>query len=372
VKRVLRLAAALACVLALPGAEAAADVAPTGAVGALVVSPQNGRVLVGIDGGRSGSWLFSSGDRGATWVKARGLAGSSGVTAIAFAPNRPDVVYAAALLRRRNGLGSAFYVSDDGGSTWTATAWKATVGIFGRQLPATVDTISVDPHRPRTVYAVTHGVLRRSLNGGASWAVARAGLPPTRDNPSRRTQQLAIGRGGTLYYATGARAGSGQVYRSVNRGDSWQPAGAGLPPVVPGWALLALASDPARGGVVYAATGRGLYRTLDSGRRWSRALVDPVTAVATARLGAATAVVAASQERGLVERAGAAWKPLGMPVAFDSFALDPADARVIYGESYEEDDPSSSFCAMVWVTADSGATWTPAGSGLPLVRRNCR
>jgi hypothetical protein len=365
---------ALACALCLDVAEAPAEIAPDGGVGALAISPQGGRVLVGIDGGRPGSWLFASDDGGATWMKARGVAGPVGVTALGFAPSRPAVAYAAVITRRSGHLGSAFYASGDGGSTWHATAWKSTVGIFRRQLPAAVDTIVIDPHQPRTVYAVTHGIIRRSLNGGASWAVARAGLPPTPDITSSRTQQLAAGRGGTLYYATGSRAGAGQVYRSVNRGDSWQPAGSGLPAVVPGWSLLALAGDATRAGSVYAATGRGLYATANSGRTWSRALADPSTAVATATLAGRPVVVVASQKRGLVERVGATgtWKKLSEPSGgLDSFILDPSHAARVYGEAYTENDSALSACATLWASGNSGATWTSAGSRLPLVRKHC-
>ena len=178
----------------------------------------------------------------------------------------------------------------------------------------------------------------------------------------------------TLYYATGRPSGPGQIYRSVDRGDSWQPAGSGLPAVVPGWALLALASDPTRAGVVYAATGRGLYVTTNSGRSWSQALADPSTAVATATLAGRPVVVIASLKRGLVERVGAAgaWQPLpGPPGGLTSFALDPAEPARIYGTAYTEDDSKLSACATLWASGDAGTTWKPAGAGLPLVHKNC-
>ncbi|HET6172933.1 MAG TPA: hypothetical protein VFD90_10025 [Gaiellales bacterium] len=365
-------AAFAACAFALTAGDVPADIAPQGAVGALAVSPQGGRVLVGIDGARPGAWLFSSDDRGLTWRKAGGMAGTAGVTALAFAPGRPSVAYAAVITRRSGKLGSGFYASSDGGTTWHATAWKPTVGIFHRQLPAAVDVIVVDPRQPRTVYAVTHGILRRSLNGGASWAVARNGLPPTLDITSSRSGQLAAGRGGTLYYATGRPSGAGQVYRSVDRGASWQPAGAGLPPVVPGWSGLALASDATRGGVIYAATGRGLYATANSGRSWSRALNVPATAVATAKLSGRPVVVIASAG-GLVERVGAAgaWTRPGRLAGLALFTLDPVNAARIYRAAYTQNDPTLSACASLWISADFGATWKSIGAGLPLVRKNC-
>jgi hypothetical protein len=368
------LVATLVCALAFAAANTPADVAPQGAVGALAVAPQGGRVLVGIDGGRPGSWLFASDDAGTTWRTARGMAGAVGVTAIAFAPGNRSIAYAGVITRRSGRLGSGFFASSDGGTTWRARAWKSTVGIFRRQLPAAIDTIVVDPRRPLTIYAVTHGILRRSLNGGASWAVARNGLPPTLDNPSGRTQQLAAGRGGTLYYATGRRSGPGQVYRSVNRGASWQPAGLGLPPVVPGWSLLALAGDATRGGLIYAATGRGLYLTTNSGRSWRRALADPSTAVETATSTGRPVVVIASQRRGLVRRDGAAgaWRRLpGPPGGMSLFTLDPANANRIYGSAYTQNDSTSSACATLWASLTSGAAWRSAGRALPLVRKNC-
>lgn len=368
------LAATLACALAFAAADTPAGIAPQGAVGALAVAPQGGRVLVGIDGARPGSWLFASDDAGTTWRTARGMAGAAGVTAIAFAPGNRSIAYAGVITRRSGRLGSGFFASSDGGATWRARGWKSTVGIFRRQLPAAIDTVVVDPRRPLTVYAVTHGVLRRSLNGGASWAVARAGLPPTLDIPSGRTQQLAAGRGGALYYATGRRSGPGQVYRSVDRGASWRPAGFGLPPVVPGWSLLALAGDSTRGGVIYAATGRGLYVTTNSGRAWRRTLAEPSPAVETAASAGRPVVVIASQRRGLVRRVGAAgaWRRLpGPPGGMSLFTLDPANANRIYGAAYTQNDPTSSACATLWATVTSGAAWRSAGRGLPLVRKNC-
>lgn len=368
------LVATLACALAFAAADTPADIAPQGAVGALAVAPHGGRVLVGIDGARPGSWLYASDDGGGTWRQARGIAGPIGVTALAFAPSDRSIAFAGVITRRSGRLGSGFYASIDGGSTWRLRAWKSTVGIFRRQLPAAIDVIVVDPRRPLTVYAVTHGVLRRSLNGGASWAVARVGLPPTLDIPSSRSQQLAVGRGGALYYAIGRRSGPGQVYRSVNRGARWRPAGRGLPPVVPGWSLLALAGDATRAGMIYAATGRGLYVTTNSGRLWRRALSDPSTAVETALSARRPAVVIASQRHGLVRRVGAAgvWRQLPVPPGgLSMFTLDPANADRIYGAAYTQNDATSSACATLWASASAGATWRSAGRSLPLVRKNC-
>jgi hypothetical protein len=101
---------------------------------------------------------------------------------------------------------------------------------------------------------------------------------------------------------------------------------------------------------------------------------DPSTAVATAKLAGRPVVVIAAQKRGLVERVGAAgaWKQLHEPPGgLGSFTLDPANAARIYGASYTQNDPTQSACATLWASTDAGATWTSAGSALPLVRKNC-
>jgi hypothetical protein len=143
---------------------------------------------------------------------------------------------------------------------------------------------------------------------------------------------------------------------------------------VPGWSLLALAGDATRGGLIYAATGRGLYLTTNSGRSWRRALADPSTAVETATSTGRPVVVIASQRRGLVRRDGAAgaWRRLpGPPGGMSLFTLDPANANRIYGSAYTQNDSTSSACATLWASLTSGAAWRSAGRALPLVRKNC-
>jgi hypothetical protein len=273
---------------------------------------------------------------------------------------------------RSGRLGSGFYASIDGGSTWRVRRGSRPSNL-PPAIPAAIDVIVVDPRRPLTVYAVTHGVLRRSLNGGASWAVARVGLPPTLDIPSSRSQQLAVGRGAR---STTPRAGARDPARCIARSTEG-PAGARpgrAPAVVPGWSLLALAGDATRAGMIYAATGRGLYVTTNSGRLWRRALSDPSTAVETALSARRPAVVIASQRHGLVRRVGAAgvWRQLPAPPGgLSMFTLDPANADRIYGAVYTQNDATSSACATLWASASAGATWRSAGRSLPLVRKNC-
>jgi photosystem II stability/assembly factor-like uncharacterized protein len=76
----------------------------------------------------------------------------------------------------------------------------------------------------------------------------------------------------------------GGVYRSADRGETWQPADRGLPASVE----CDLVTDPVDGGTLYAACGDGLFKTVDAGGRWQRLDLDnphaPVIAAADPRV----------------------------------------------------------------------------------------
>jgi hypothetical protein len=374
-----------AVVLVVPGPTATAEVAPFGAVGAVAVSPATGRVLVGIDDRKPGACLWWSDDQGAHWHVARGLGRASGVTALAFSHSQPNTVYAGVIwLLPEQSLGSGLLVSGDGGASWHAASWKQRITVFGRTIPAAIDELVVDPSRPATVYADTHGVLRRTLNGARTWTLAQTGLPPTVGGggpgevgvAAPRDQQLVADAGGTLYFATGHARGRGQIYRSTSRGGSWQPAAQGLPAAPAGSQLLQLATDvtgPA--GIVYAAGDRGVYATRNAGRTWSRILRTPARTVGTTR--GAVFVLTNPQALGsgvprLLRRGGTgAWTRLNAP-AIDAFALDPMNSGRLYAWSYDADASRQRYCARLFGSSDGGRTWASIGRTLPLVRLNCR
>ena len=195
-----------------------------------------------------GSWLFASDDArhapGAPRAASAGPIGRDGARVRAGRPLDRLRGRHHAPLRR---LGSGFFASIDGGSTWRLRAWKSTVGIFRRQLPAAIDAIVVDPRRPLTVYAVTHGVLRRSLErrrlvGGRERGAAADPRHPLVTQPAARggPRRHALLR---HRQALGTRA---RCTARSTAGPRGARPGGGLPPVVPGWSLLALAGDATR------------------------------------------------------------------------------------------------------------------------------
>jgi hypothetical protein len=160
---------------------------------------------------------------------------------IVIDPLHPAILYS---------VGFVIYRSLDGGASWQ----DATAGLGG----AGVNALAIDPANPPTLYAATTLGVFKSGNRGRTWRAARSGLP--RGN----VLGVAVGSGqpATVYAAiasTGGAdgAGAGGVFVSTDGAASWRPLGSGLP----SRRLSGLAIDAARPDVLYALTqGYGLYR----------------------------------------------------------------------------------------------------------------
>jgi len=129
--------------------------------------------------------------------------------------------------------------------------------------PAVVESphvLLVDPLQTTTVYAGTQaGVLRRD-RAGEGWVRASTGIAL----PNRvRTLAFDV-RTGSLWAGTDGERGvqGGAIYRSSNRGERWE---AGQ---LRGVDIYTLVLDPVQPETIWAATSKGIYRTLDGGNNW--------------------------------------------------------------------------------------------------------
>ncbi|MDP2875191.1 MAG: hypothetical protein Q8O00_03345 [Holophaga sp.] len=124
-------------------------------------------------GGERG--LFKSMDGGETWKAILSVSENTGVTDVIMDPRNPDVLLAATHQRRRHvwtlingGPESGLQRSTDGGKTWTKIAKglpKEELGRIG---------LAFAPSRPDTIYAIVEaankgGGLFRSVDGGLNW-----------------------------------------------------------------------------------------------------------------------------------------------------------------------------------------------------------
>lgn len=277
----------------------------------LVVDPTDDRVLYAT--GVSGLWLTKDG--GATWSLVSPEKISAALT---LDPKNPSVLYAAG--NRERG-GGGIYKSTDGGKTWSVLRsgespsamvvdplnstvvyagltlssnyevlkstdgganWNPLVRPGGSQSPGigSVAALALAPSKPSTVYAglgVYHGgFVNRSDDGGSTWRnISQTGGSVPFMAPSTIAVDL---ENPDLVYVGWALMGNKRLFKSVNRGASWQDLSAGLPSG--GSAILSLIVDPLNVNTLIAAmpgnstvpSARqigGIFASHDGGANWS-------------------------------------------------------------------------------------------------------
>ena len=168
----------------------------------------------------------------AAW-NATGL-GDPYVNSLTIDPTNPETLYAGAWGR--------VYKSTDGGVEWNDAPLP--VPDNGPDSVATI--LAIDPASPNIVYAVADSIVFKSADGGLTWNEANDGLTDL------HVSALAINpaEANTLY--TGTESG---VFKSTNGGVSWNAINSGL--TNPN--INALAVDLANPGNLYAGTDNCVY-----------------------------------------------------------------------------------------------------------------
>jgi hypothetical protein len=271
------------------------------AVAALLLVSALGRV--GVEAGQN-SWT-------ATGPTVAGL-----LWRLAIDPTRTATVYAAGSTVSGTTATPRVFKTVDAGATWGET----TNGIVN----IAVNALAVDPSTGTTVYVGGYNpqanalALYRSVDGGATWALL--GWPFTGADLNRQVMAVAVDptANRTVYVATTAG-----LLKSVSSGDSWS-ALSGLPSAT----YRAIVADRGSAGTVYTAGDAGVYKSINGGSTWS-----------------------ASQS--------------GLPVAGSAprvtlLVQDPSDGRVLYAVA-----GTTGTNDQVYRSADAGATWVLASSGLP-------
>jgi photosystem II stability/assembly factor-like uncharacterized protein len=313
----------------------------------LAVDPSTPRrlyVLVG-DDGYGGGALFVSTDGAATWGPSS-LPG--GGTVVAVDPADPEHVYVGG------------WRSDDGGATWSAMTWddQCTCGI--------VRGFAFDGGTPGVIFAgldqglIYRGSVQRSHDWGATWGEV-LGTDPVE---SIATSPAAATTPAAVYVGTGQYA-DGQVYRSIDGGDTWSSASAGLPT----GQVKALAPSPIAPDVLYAASvDGGVSLTRDGGLTWSLRNhgLDEETIHALAVSPSHPSIVYAGTDvylsgngvhRG--SRAGRRWGPTSPGLTYDgpvkAIAVDPTDPDLIFVAVNDYCDACDE--GAIDLSMDGGETW---------------
>jgi serine/threonine protein kinase len=230
--------------------------------------------------------LFESRDAGQTWSLVRGLfehphrprwmPGNGGLAlhTIVLDPADHQRMYVAI-------SAGGVYRTNDGGRCWTAQ----NQGIRAMSTPdrypefgQCVHKIAMHPARPECLFLQNHGGLYRSDNCAENWIDIANGVPsdfgfPVLMHPRNPDCVYVIPVESDQFRC--ACDGRLRVYRTRNRGASWEPLARGLPQkgayeTVLRDAITADSFDPA--GIYFGTRSGQLFGSRDEGRTWERIL----------------------------------------------------------------------------------------------------
>jgi photosystem II stability/assembly factor-like uncharacterized protein len=226
--------------------------------------------------------LFRSNDGGGSWQPIAGLnehptrstwepsKGCFAVHSIYIDPAQPDTIVAAV-------SAGGVYRSQDGGETWQ----PANVGVRAENLPErypetghNVHRVIMHPRVPGRLYRQCYNGTYRSDDGGRSWTEITAGLPSDFGygivvDPNDPDTVFQIPESSSHMRAP--VDGKLRVYRSRDGGASWASASSGLPAehvyvTVLREAMDIDGRDPC--GVYFGTSGGQLFASLDAGDSW--------------------------------------------------------------------------------------------------------
>ncbi len=281
---------------------------------AIAFEPNNPNAIwVGNDGG-----VARSRDGGATWDHPNNGLGTLQFIGIGVHPTNPDIVFGG--------------MQDNGKAKWNGTRW---VGI---------DTgdggfSEIDPFDPTIWYSTRFNLptimqFQRNSNSGSAppdeWENKTEGIGRDRVGfyaifePDRSTP-------GVLYW------GTFRLYRTINRGDSWQVISPDLTRGVQtrGY-LTAIKVAPSDARTIYTGSSDGLvYVTRDLGRNWTNTTRAP------------------------------------LPNRFVSdLAIHPTDPNIAYAVYAGYNRNTQQTPGHVFRTTDGGATWADVSNNLPDIPAN--
>ncbi len=210
---------------------------------------------------------------------------------------------------------------------------------------APVFTVAVDPRAPERMYAGSRDGLAASSDGGRTWRSISTG--------AGASDVYALGFGlpnGELLVGT-----SGSIGHSIAGGENWA--------LVPTLATFSVVVDPENSAIAYAATRGGLFRTLDGGNRWTPANAGlehafPVSLAADPRHSGVAYVATAGRGVFKTTNKGETWKATGNELdrtVVRSLAVDPSDGSLIYAATD----------GGVFASTNGGRSWKRASAGLP-------
>jgi photosystem II stability/assembly factor-like uncharacterized protein len=210
-------------------------------------------------------------------------------------------------------------------------------------------TDSVDfPTTPGSYKPAVPGPLQARHNDAAAFQSIRLG-------PVERVNTIAFSASGSVGYADAASiSGDDAIYRTVDSGRTWQLTATHLP-----YNASLLVIDPSTPSTVYALSAPSLYKSMDAGDTWTKAIYPSqnnyppsflaIDATDSNRLFLILGYMPSRVLRSI--DGGITWQQLstGLPYNANAIAIDPNQPSVVYSAGSFEN---------VFRSQDGGDTWT--------------
>ncbi len=219
----------------------------------------------------AGAGVFKSIDAGKTWEN-MGLQDTHHIGRVLIHPNRPEVVYVAAIGHRSSPNNSrGLFKTSNGGKTWQKV-------LFINDHTAVIDLV-MDPSNPEILYTTTwqrdtdgqdhYGVnsgVYKSLNAGKSWSRLAGGLPQG-DHVGRIGIDVAATNPNIVYAIVDGGRDKDGIFRSADAGITWQQINE--TPIPVGWDWCEIRVSPDDENTVYSI-GQNSYYSTDGGRNFEK------------------------------------------------------------------------------------------------------
>ncbi len=305
----------------------------------LAVDPQNPSVVYA---GTFQNGLLRSTDAGRTWaplVEPRIYS----VSSIAIDPADPTRIFLSSYESFLQG-------STDGGASWTLLNRGIPVPPCGGfpcvNIPEFLQ-ITIDPSFPALLFTRSFNGVYRSEDAGRTWSQLDFG----QSNPLLQTDARGARLFPIFYWNTGPNP---RLRKSLDRGVTWTTT-LSAPP----FDIEFVETDPTNPVVVYAATSKGVYKSVDGGETWVDSSVGlplrpgyyfNIVHLTFDRRAPGTIYAAAdtSQVFKSVD-AGATWtsSSLGLEAtSVNTVVIDPTDSSVLYATG-----------VGVYKSTDAGKSW---------------
>lgn len=253
----------------------------TPSIGSIDVAPSDSKILyvgTGSDGMRSnvitGKGVYKSTDAGKKWTLV-GLEKTGQIGAVEIHPTNPDIVFVAA-------IGNAFapnpergvFRTKDGGKSWEKVLFIAdTIGIAD---------VEFAPDDPNTIYAAAwrgerkpwtiisggvEGGIYKSTDGGNTWKKMVTGLP--KGLIGKIDLAVSPANPNRLWALVEAPKGDGGVYRSDNKGESFELVSTFDPLLDRPFYYCNISANPKNADVLWVSSTQ-LWKSTDGGKNWQR------------------------------------------------------------------------------------------------------